>query len=209
MVVPTRLLQAKVDVPPVVEVPQGAKTVEVRVRTELANPGELDVVLHAPTEDETVFWHVLDERHREILREKPPKRGEKRKGVEEFRSLTVAGGHSEHETETLTLAAGKLKHGRTYVVRAEVWGQIAEAEFVAIHTAPMAALRPAAAPAKRAAAGKAAPKKAVPKAAAPKRTGAGKAAPAKRAAPKKAGTEKAQKGSEKAKKKSGRKKGKR
>lgn len=173
MVVPTRRIQAKVDVPQVVEVPAGAKTVEVAVRTELTNPGEVDVVLHAPNLDEEIFWQVLDERHREVLREKPQKEGKKLKGVEEFRGLTVAGGHSEHETETLVLDAKKLKHEQTYVVRAEIWGQIAEAEFVAIHTAPMVKLRPAAkAPAKKAAGG--AKKKAAKKEGGSKKKGGGK-----------------------------------
>lgn len=144
MVVPTRLIEASIEVPPVVEVPKGAKTVEVDVRTELKNDSEHDIVLHAPDEDQELFWHVLDERHREILREavKRPKR-ELPKGVQQVRSLTIAAGHSEHETETLVLNAAKMKGGGTYTVRAEIFGQITEAEFVAIETVPLTPLRPA------------------------------------------------------------------
>lgn len=148
MVVPTRLIAADIEVPGVVEVPAGVKTVEVAVRTGLTNVSEHDVVLHAPDEDAEIFWHVLDENHREVLREvhrplaktHPPK-----PGVETFRSVTVAAGHGEHETETLVLDAPKLKNGHTYTVRAEIFGQIAEAEFVAVKVeAAAAAKKPAA-----------------------------------------------------------------
>jgi hypothetical protein len=160
MVVPTRLIEASIEVPAVVEVPKGAKTVEVAVRTELANTSEYDVVLHAPDEDRELFWHVLDERQREILREMVKRPGrDLPKGVQPVRSLTIAAGHSEHETETLVLSAAKMKSGGTYTVRAEIFGQIAEAEFVAIETVPLTPLRPA----KKAAAKKAAAKKAAAK----------------------------------------------
>jgi hypothetical protein len=143
MVVPIRFIEAKIDAPAVVEVPAGATEVEIAVRTELTNSSEHDIVLHAPNEDEEIFWHVLDEKHREVLREKPPKAGKKIPGVEEFRSVTVASGHAEHETETLVLAAKKLKAGMTYVIRAEIYGQIAETEFVAIAPPKLERLRPA------------------------------------------------------------------
>ena len=182
MVVPTRLIEASIEVPPVVEVPKGAKSLEVAVRTELANTSENDVVLHAPDEDRELFWQVLDERHREILREMVKRPGrDLPKGVQPVRSLTIAAGHSEHETETLLLNAAKMKSGGTYTVRAEIFGQITEAEFVAIETVPLTPLRPAkkAAKKKPAAKKKAAAKKKPPakKASAKTRPAASKRAP--------------------------------
>lgn len=182
MVVPTRLIEASIEVPPVVEVPKGAKTVEVAVRTELANVSEHDVVLHAPNQDQELFWHVLDERHREVLREavKRPRR-ELPKDVQPVRSLTIAAGHSEHETEVLVLDAAKMKAGGTYTVRAEIYGQITEAEFVAIETVPLTPLKPAKrAPAKKAPAKEPAGKKSAAKKAATKKKPSKPAARAKK-----------------------------
>ena len=133
MVVPTRLITARVDAPQIVEVPANSRCLAIDVRTELANESEHDVVLHAPDADQEIFWHVLDENHREVLRERSRKAGDGgQEGVETFRSRTIASGHSDHETATLQLDVKKLKHGHTYTVRAEVFGQIAEAEFVAV-----------------------------------------------------------------------------
>jgi len=176
MVVPIpKLIVAKLDVPQTVGVLKGATTVEVPVRTELHNQGEEDVVLHVPDADSKVFWHVLDERHKEIYREKPRKPAPGSKGVLGVCSLTLAGGRSGHETEVLVLDAKKLKPGGTYTVRAEVWGQIAEAEFVAVEALPLTPLRPASA-AKKAAAGKPAAKKPAAKKAAAKKPTAKKPA---------------------------------
>lgn len=140
MVVPTKLITPEIHVEPHVEVPKGARKVTLTVRTELRNDSEHDVVLHAPDRDAEVFWHVLDEEHRELLRERPPKADKMPKGVEAFRSLTVASGHSEHENETLEIDARDLQTGHTYTVRAEIYGQVAEAEFVAF-VAPRAPRR--------------------------------------------------------------------
>jgi hypothetical protein len=156
MTVPTKLITPRIEVPPTVEVPRGAKTVTLHVRTELQNDSDHDVVLHAPDEDAEIFWHVLDDEHREIVRERPPKSRKGRKGVETFRSLTIASGHSEHESEELELDAGKLRAGETYSVRAEIWGQVAEARFVAVETEP----RPRKAAKKKASRKKAVKKKA-------------------------------------------------
>lgn len=138
MVVPTKLITPEIHVEPHVQVPKGARKVTLTVRTELRNDSEHDFVLHAPDLDDEVFWHVLDEQHRELLRERPPKGDKMPAGVESFRSLTVASGHSEHENETLEINARDLEDGHTYTVRAEIYGQVAEAEFVAF-VAPRAA----------------------------------------------------------------------
>jgi hypothetical protein len=130
MVVPTKLITPEIHVEPHVQVPQGAKKVSLTVRTELRNDSEHDVVLHAPDRDAEIFWHVLDEQHRELLRERPPKGDKMPKGVASFRSVTVASGHAEHDNETLEIDARELEDGHTYTVRAEIYGQIAEAEFV-------------------------------------------------------------------------------
>lgn len=179
MVVPIpRLIVATLDVPQTVGVLKDADTVEVPVRTELYNQGEEDVVLHVPDADSKVFWHVLDERHREIYREKPQKPQPVPKGVLPICSLTLAAGHSDHETENLVLNAKKLKPGGTYTVRAEIWGQIAEAEFVAVEALPLTPLKPASSGGKKAAkkpaAKKTASKKASAKKPAAKKSGGGK-----------------------------------
>jgi hypothetical protein len=173
MVVPMpKHILAKLDVPQTVGVLKGAATVEIPVRTELHNRSEGDVVLHVPDADSRVFWHVLDERHKEIYREKPKKPEPGPKGVLNVHSLTLAGGHSDHETETLVLDAKKLKPGGTYTVRAEIWGQIAEAEFVAVEAIPLTPLKPAKpAGGKKAAAKKTATKKPAAKKAAGKKSG--------------------------------------
>jgi hypothetical protein len=141
MVVPIRGIEAHVDAPQVVPFTEGAEEVEVAVRTGLTNTTENDLVLHAPDEDQEIFWHVLDENHREVQREKPEKTS--KSDVEQFRTITIAAGLSDHETETLVLNAKKLKNGGTYTVRAEIFGQIAEAEFVAVETVPLTPLQPA------------------------------------------------------------------
>lgn len=178
MVVPIRGIDAHLDVPQVVPFEKGADEVSVAVRTGLANVTENDLVLHAPDEDQEIFWHVLDENHREVQREKPEKPG--KSDVEHFRTITIAAGHTDHETETLVLQGKKLKNGGTYTVRAEIFGQIAEAEFVAVETVPMAQLTPAKASGSK------------KKASASKKASAKKKAPAKKkpAAKKKASTSK-------------------
>lgn len=189
MVVPLKRIQAHVDVPSVVEIPAEAETVEVAVRTELRNDTEDDIVLHSPDPDSAIFWHVLNEKHREILRDvgsakvpwDPPE------GVVPIVSLTLAGGHAEHETETLIIETKKLRSGQTYTVRAEVFGQIAEAEFVAVAQPKLEKLVPAKKPpAKK----KAPTKKAAAKKPAAKKASA-KKAPAKKASAKKAAAKKA------------------
>jgi hypothetical protein len=140
MVVPTKLITPEIHVEPHVQVPQGAKKVSLTVRTELRNDSEHDVVLHAPDRDAEIFWHVLDEQHRELLRERPPRGDKMPKGVASFRSVTVASGHAEHDNETLEIDARELEDGHTYTVRAEIYGQIAEAEFV-VFVAPEASTR--------------------------------------------------------------------
>ncbi len=145
MVVPTRLIEARLHAPPLVEVPPRARTVSITVRTELRNVSEHDYVLHTPDADQRYFWHVLDEKHREVLREarRPQGGGKKKKSWDQsLRGQTIAAGHSTHDTETLVLNAARLKDGHTYTIRAEIWGQIAETEFIAVRRSPPAKKKP-------------------------------------------------------------------
>ena len=130
MVVPTRLIEAAVEAPPMVEVRKRKGKVRIAVRLELRNVSEADYVVHAPDRDQEVFWHVLNERHEELLREQPRKKMRRRAGMESFRSRTISTTHSEHETEMLVIEASTLEDGHTYTVRAEFFGQICEDEFV-------------------------------------------------------------------------------
>lgn len=133
MAVPSRLLEAHLDIPSVVEIPPRKKSVEVAVRAGVRNVSEHDYVLHAAG-DETVFWHVLELNQREVLRAVRSRKKAARGKYQEhpFQGLTVAAGHTAHQTETLTLDATRLEDGKTYTVRAQVWGQPAEASFVAV-----------------------------------------------------------------------------
>ncbi len=145
MVVPTRLIEATVHAPSIVEVPPKARTVSITMRTELYNISERDVVLHAPSGKDQYFWHVLNENHREVLRWQPYRKGggrKKKTDVHPIRSQTIAAGHSTHETETLVLKTARLKDGHTYTIRCEVWGQIAETEFIVVRIAPPSKRKP-------------------------------------------------------------------
>ncbi len=131
-----RTIEAEVETPPVVEVPAGAKQVEVTVRVSVSNTGEEPVVVHAESGDGRVFWHVFDANHREVQRERGRGRGGARAtvkdGVHSFRTETVAPGHAEHATRALQLDARKLKPGGVYTVRAEFFGHVAESQFAVI-----------------------------------------------------------------------------
>lgn len=130
----TTLIEVSVDAPHIVEVSPRKKTVSIAVRTELRNVSEHDYVLYGHSEDDQHFWHILDQNHREIWREQPRKRTASRKktDVHPVHTQTIAAGHSAHETETLCFDATKLKGGRTYTLRHEIWGQVAEASFIAV-----------------------------------------------------------------------------
>ena len=141
---PTTLIKALVDAPPIVEVSPRAKTVSVTVRTELRNVSDHDYVLQYRMGSETHFWHLLDQKHRELARAQPRKTriAKKKYDLHPACTKTIASGHSTHETETLKLDATKLKDGQTYTIRYEILGQIAEASFVVV--------RPQKAPVKKA-----------------------------------------------------------
>jgi hypothetical protein len=79
---------------------------------------------------------VFDQSRREIARVHGGKESAAPLGAEDFRSVTIAAGHSAHETETIELPASKLKHGRQYAVRGEIFGQTAEAAFTVVAPPP-------------------------------------------------------------------------
>lgn len=134
MVVPSRMLEAKVEAPHMVEVPSGRQTVLIDVRTEITNVSDFDYVVHAPTKKHEHFWQILDENNREIARGKAadPGGAGKSAGTEDFFSETIAAGLSIHDSHRVELPTQRLKDGRTYIIRSEVFGQSAEAEFVAV-----------------------------------------------------------------------------
>ena len=128
----TSKIEAEVHVPTVVEVPEGAETVEITVRADLRNATEDAYVLHN-VGDDAHFWHVLNENQREVIRDRTKQKKHKKSDeIYPVRTLTVPAGLSTHETVTLELDAKKLKDGKTYTVRSENWGQLAEATFVVI-----------------------------------------------------------------------------
>ncbi len=131
------LIEASVNAPHIVEVSPRTKTVSIAVRTELRNVSEHDYVLYAHSEDDQHFWQMLDQNHREIWREQPRKRAASRKktDVHPVRTQTIAAGHSTHETQTLCFGAARLKDGRSYTLRHEIWGQVAETSFIAVRHA--------------------------------------------------------------------------
>lgn len=131
MAIRSKLIEASVDVPSVIELTGKKATLEIPVRLELANTSEHDYVLHGPAGDDQSFWHVLDEDHREVTREAVPQAKRPRVACDlQICSLTIAAGHKDQETTTLRLDASKLEEGKTYTVRAEHWGQVGEATFV-------------------------------------------------------------------------------
>ena len=133
MVTPTDTIRATVDAPAVVEIPAKGDTVEIAVRAELTNTtGDTTVVLHAPSGEHQAFWHVLDENHREVQRQRAAGAEGPPAGCEDFRSLSVQPGHPSHHTDVLTLAVKKLKAGKSYTVRGEIFGQVAEARFITV-----------------------------------------------------------------------------
>lgn len=157
----TTLIEAYLDVQPVVYVSDEDEHVEIDVRAELRNTSEHDYVLHAATDD-AHFWHVLDDNHREVLRKKDYRRRQKTQEGERHpaRGHTLAAGHSAHETETLTLDPTKLKDGRVYTVRSELWGLVAEGTFAVVRApAERRASMPEKKPLKKAPPKKAAPPK--------------------------------------------------
>ncbi len=133
MVVRSRMLQAQLDAPHLVEVPRGRKTVSIDVRAEITNVSDSDYVVHAPSRNHEHFWHLLDENHREVARGTTG--GAKGDDPGQFRGQTIGAGLSVHDSHRVELPAGKLKNGKTYTLRSEFYGQMAEAAFIAVSPA--------------------------------------------------------------------------
>ncbi len=136
MVVRSRMLQAKLDAPQMVEVPRGRKTVSIDVRAEITNVSDSDYVVHAPSRKHEHFWHLLDEKNREVARGTTG--GAKGDDSGQFRGQTIAAGLSIHDSHRVQLPAQKLKDGKTYTLRSEFYGQMAEVDFVAVSPAKRA-----------------------------------------------------------------------
>lgn len=155
MVVPIKAVEAGVDVPAVVEIKPGRETVRVVIRTTLLNTSEETLVLHSPSRDHEHFWHVFDEDGIEIDRERGGGKGGQKEADKplKFRSLTLGPGQECHETRVIRIdTATLLAAPSRCLLRGEIWGQSAEAEF---HTVVR--------PAKLKPAKKAAPKRAIKK----------------------------------------------
>ena len=134
MVNPTKLIEAVLDVPDIVEISPNDPAVKLTVQYELANHSKHDYMLHAPNMASQQFWHVMDRHHREIYREQGPGNG----GGDSVRSMTIAAGHSSHEALEFKLDTKRLRAGQTYTIRGESWGQICEAAFTVVEKAKAA-----------------------------------------------------------------------
>ncbi len=130
MVVPSRMLEAKIEAPPMVEVSGDRKTVSIDVRAEITNVSDSDYVVHAPGAEHQHFWHVLDENNREIARGGAI--GAQAADSRQFLGKTIAAGLSAHDSHRLVLPTQRLKDGKTYTLRSEIFGQIAQTEFVVV-----------------------------------------------------------------------------
>ena len=137
MAVPTRMIQAKVEIPQMVLIRAGAKKVRIPVRLDLHNVSDFDYVLHSADARSEVFWHVVNENHEEVMKAWPNK-GRGFAGMENFRSRTVAAGLTDHSTETLVLKASDLESGCTYTLQAEIFGQACQQDFVVVMSPPKA-----------------------------------------------------------------------
>lgn len=131
-----RSIEAEIELPDVVVVPEGAESVTIDARVTLRNTGAEDVVVHAPSGDDRHFWHLFDANHREIQREKRTAPGKARavteEGVHSYHTETVAAGREVHVSRQLQLAAGKLRSGHVYTVRAELFGHVGESRFTVV-----------------------------------------------------------------------------
>jgi hypothetical protein len=134
-----KMIEAQVDAPAVVHIP-ASETVEIDVLCRLHNAAEHDWVVGASHPDDVHNWHVLDENHREVMRPPLTKLQKPGKGdPHPYVSQAVGAGRSLNVPQTLTLSTKRLKPGKTYTIRYEFWGEIAEATFVAVpaHEAPV------------------------------------------------------------------------
>lgn len=131
--IPTDLLRAEVEAPQVVHVSPKTKTVTLDVRVSLHNTSDEDYVVHTESQNKVLFWHVLDDNQREVLREEQPRGRRPTPTIDELHTRLIPSGFSVHDTATLKLNASKLKDGQTYTIRSNHWGQQAETTFVAIH----------------------------------------------------------------------------
>lgn len=129
---PIEAIEARIDAPDVVEIKPGQKTVRLVIRTTLLNTSDETFVLHSPSRDHEHFWHVFDEDGREIDRERGRGKGGEKPPDKplKFRSLTLAPGQECHETRKVRIDAASLLEGPSRcLLRGEIWGQSAEAEF--------------------------------------------------------------------------------
>ena len=131
-------IEAELVAPDLVTIAPRRATVDVDVLCRLHNTGDDDYVVSAPSEDDAHCWHVLDRNHRDVTRPRSRRSRPPTKGVHPHRSRTIAGGHSRNTSKTLTLDAKKLKPGRTYTIRYEHYGHIAETQFTVLakHSPP-------------------------------------------------------------------------
>jgi hypothetical protein len=127
-----KMIEARLDAPAVVHIP-AEETVQVDVLCRLHNAAEHDWVVGASHPDDVHNWHVLGENHREVMRP-PPIKPEKpgKDDPHPYVSQAVGAGRSLNVPQTLTLSTQRLKPGKTYTIRYEFWGEIAEATFVAV-----------------------------------------------------------------------------
>lgn len=161
MVVPSLIVNYRLDAQPIVEFDPGRGTTRITVRATATNTSETeDRVLQCASRN---FWHVLDENHREVSRES--RGGAAKGGGSRLRTETVAAGHSVHESLRVVLDNAKLVSGKAYTVRCQVWGETFETSFMAVE-------KPTRAPAKKSTARRKAPKKATARKAKPKRKAA-------------------------------------
>ena len=131
MVLPLEAIEAIVDVPGVLEVKPGAKTVRLTYRVTLRNLGQRARVLHAPSAAHAHGWHLFDEQLREIARDAAAARAAgSEPRARSFRGVTLGAGQELHETRTIAIDAAALAGASSRcLLRVHFWGQSAEAEF--------------------------------------------------------------------------------
>lgn len=132
MVLPVAAIEASLDIPHLVEIKPGKTSVRIVYRATLRNTGEETRVLHAPTSDHTHFWHLFDDDLNELDRERGAGKGGEKEtpNPRRFRSLTLGPGEEVHQTKTIRIDPETLLSGpNRWVLRVDLWGQSAEAEF--------------------------------------------------------------------------------
>lgn len=113
-------LEAELSVPDHVLIPSRARAVKVEVLATLRNHDEVARAVHVTNSGDVHFWHLLDDRHKEVQRAPA---AAKVKDLESARTETIAGGQVFAEPRTVALDATKLKDGRCYTLRYVLWGE--------------------------------------------------------------------------------------